>query len=181
MILLSLLRRKSWCQELSDDFQFPDTQIVSYQYGSDVSCWMESRSCNLGPVEGYSSGVGFYGTKGNLFLSGGNIYRICDYKGKVIKNVKSNLDFTGSITNPSEALDAFHFRNWFDGIRKGTRQNSPLREACMSTQLAQYGVIAQQVGHSLEIDPKTGKILHPTKEFKRLWSRKYEKGWEPEI
>lgn len=51
----------------------------------------------------------------------------------------------------------------------------------MSTQLAQYGVIAQQVGHSLEIDPKTGKILHPTKEVKRLWSRKYEKGWEPEI
>ena len=26
-----------------------------------------------------------------------------------------------------------------------------------------------------------GRILHPTKEVKRLWSRKYEKGWEPDI
>jgi hypothetical protein len=51
----------------------------------------------------------------------------------------------------------------------------------MSTQLAQLGAIAQQVGHSLEIDPQTGKILHPTKEIKRLWTRRYEKGWEPEI
>ena len=49
-----------------DDCQFPDTQLVSYQYGNEASCWMESRSCNLGPVEGLYSGVGFYGTKGNL-------------------------------------------------------------------------------------------------------------------
>ena len=164
-----------------DDYQFPDTQLVSYQFGSEASCWMEARSCKWGFVEGFYSGVGFYGTKANLYISGGNVYKVQNYKGKVIKDIKSNLTFTDSITNPSEALDAFHFRNWFDGIKKGAKLNSPLKEACVSTQLVQYGNIAQQVGHSLEIDSQTGKILHPTKEIKRLWSRKYEKGWEPEI
>ena len=162
-----------------DDYQFPDTQLVSYQFGDGASCWMESRTCNFGPVEGLHSGVGFYGTKGNLFISGGNVYKIRNFKGKIIKEVKSNLQFEqGNLMNPSEALDAFHYRNWFDAIRKGTKLNSPLKEACISTQLAQYGVIAQQVRHSLEIDPQTGKILNPTKEIKRLWTRKYEKGWE---
>lgn len=165
-----------------DDYQFPDTQLVSYQFGDQVSCWMESRTCNFGPVEGLHSGVGFYGTKGNLFISGGNVYKIRNFKGKIIKEIKSNLPFEqGNLMNPSELLDSFHYRNWFDAIRKGTKLNSPLGEACISTQLAQYGVIAQQVGHSLEIDPLTGKILHPTKEVKRLWTRKYEKGWKPEI
>ncbi|MBR3854328.1 MAG: gfo/Idh/MocA family oxidoreductase, partial [Tidjanibacter sp.] len=96
--------------------------------------------------------------------------------------VKSNLAFEeGNLLNPSEALDAFHFRNWFDGIRKGAKLNSGLVDACMSTQLVQYGNIAQAVGHSLDIDPMTGRILNDDREVRKLWSRKYEKGWEPKI
>lgn len=44
----------------------------------------------------------------------------------------------------------------------------------------QLGNIAQRVGHSLEIDPKTGHILH-NKEAQKYWSRKYEKGWEMKL
>ena len=51
----------------------------------------------------------------------------------------------------------------------------------MSTQLVQYGNIAQRVGHSLEIDPVSGRILNADKEINRLWGRKYEKGWEPKL
>lgn len=165
-----------------DDYEFPDTQMVTYQFGRDASMWMESRSCNAGPVEGLYSGVGFYGEKGNLFIHGGNVYKIRNHKGKIIKEIKSSLKFEdGNQMNPSEALDAFHFRNWFDGIRKGTRLNSPLSEACISTQLAQYGSIAQQVGHSLEINPLNGRILNWDREIARLWAREYEKGWKPKV
>ncbi len=165
-----------------DDYQFPDTQLVSYQFGDKASCWMEARTCDFCPVEGLHSGVGFYGDKANLFISGGNVYKIRNFKGKIIKEIKSNLKFDqGNLMNPSEALDAYHYRNWFDAIKKGTKLNSPLKEACISTQLSQYGLIAQQLGHSLEIDPLTGKILHADRAVKRLWTRKYEKGWEPEI
>jgi len=164
-----------------DDYQFPDTQLVSYQYGDEAAFFMESRSCNSGPVEGLYSGVGFYGEKGNLFIHGGNVYKIRDHKGKIIKEIRSNLKFESSdLMNPSEALDAYHYRNWFDAIRKGTRLNSPLSEACISTQLAQYGVIAQTVGHCIDIDPLDGTIINADREIRRLWSRKYEKGWGPD-
>ena len=83
--------------------------------------------------------------------------------------------------NPSEALDAFHFRNWFDAIRTGAKLNSDIVEACISTQLVQYGNIAQRVGHSLDIDPVSGRILNADREVNQLCGRKYEKGWEPKL
>ena len=165
-----------------DDWEFADTQLITYQFGDKASCSWEGRSCQSQPVDGQGLGVAFYGEKATLFLSGGNDYKIKDHKGKIIKDVKSNLAFEeGNLLNPSEALDAFHFRNWFDGIRKGAKLNSGLVDACMSTQLVQYGNIAQAVGHSLDIDPMTGRILNDDREVRKLWSRKYEKGWEPKI
>ena len=165
-----------------DDWEFPDTQLITYQFGDDASASWEGRSCHSQPVDSMGMGVAFYGEKGTLYLSSGNYYQICDLKGKTIKEVKSDLTFEeGNLLNPSEALDAFHFRNWFDGIRKGAKLNSELTEACISTQLMQYGNIAQKVGHSLEIDPLTGRILNSDKEINQLWGRKYEKGWEPRL
>ena len=166
----------------NDDCEFPDTQLMSFQFGDECSFHMECRSCNSGPVEGLHMGVAFYGEKANLTISGGNTYVIRNHKGKVLKRVKSDLVFEeGNLMNPSEKLDAFHFANWFEAIRKGTPLNAPLKEACLSTQLVQYASIAQQVGHSLEVDPVTGKILHADRAVKRLWTRKYERGWEPEL
>lgn len=164
-----------------DDCKFPDTQLIAFQFGDKASCHMECRSCNSGPVEGLHMGVTFYGDKANLTISGGNTYVIRDHKGKVLKRVKSDLKFEeGNLMNPSEALDSYHFRNWFDAIRKGTALNSPLEEACISTQLVQYASIAQQVGHSIDVNPVNGKIINPDREVKKLWTRKYEKGWKLE-
>lgn len=112
------------------------------------------------PVDGYGVGTAFYGETGTLFIGGGNEYKIADLKGKTIKEVKSDLKFeTGNLLNPSEKLDAFHFRNWFDAIRKGTKLNSGIVDACISTQLVQLGNIAQRVGHSLQIDPEADEFL----------------------
>ena len=166
----------------NDDWETPDTQLITYQFGDCASFSWEGRSCNSLPVDGQPLGVVFYGETGSLYLSGGNDYRIADMKGKTVKEVKSNLKFeTGNLLNPSEALDVFHFRNWFDAIRKGTRLNSSLVDACISTQLVQYGNIAQRVGHSIETDPVSGYILDKDPAIRELWGRKYEKGWEPRI
>ena len=163
-----------------DDCEYPDTQLMSFQFGDKCSFHMECRSCNYGPVKGLHMGVAFYGDKANLTISGGNTSVIRDHKGKVLKRVKSDLVFEeGNLMNPSEKLDAFHFANWFDAIRRGTPLNAPLKEACLSTQLVQYASIAQQAGHSIDVDPVTGKILHADRAVKRLWTRKYEKGWDP--
>ena len=104
--------------------------------------------------------------------------KIVDKTTKIVKDVKSNVESkAGDLLNPSEKLDIFHFSNWFDGIRKGEKLHSDIVEACASTQLVQLGNIAQRVGHSLNIDPATGRILDDP-EANKLWGREYEKGWE---
>lgn len=161
-----------------DDWETPDTQLITYQFGDEASCSWEGRSCNSTPVDGFGVGTAFYGETGTLFIGGGNEYKIAGLDGQTLKEVKSDLKFEeGNLLNPSEQLDAFHFQNWFDAIRKGAALNSGIVDACISTQLVQLGNIAQRVGRSLEIDPASGRILGDL-EANRLWGRDYEKGWE---
>ena len=161
-----------------DDWEFPDTQMITFQFGEKASGWWEGRSCNSTPSDGAGLGVAFYGESGALFLNGGDEYKITDMKGGIIKEVKSDFPFEpANVINPCEKLDTFHFTNWFDAIRTGAALNSPLKEACISTQLVQLGNIAQRVGHSLRIDPATGRIDND-KEAEKYFSRKYEPGWE---
>lgn len=161
-----------------DDWQTPDTQMITFQFGDSASMSWEGRSCNNTPVDGHGVGTAFYGETGSLFIGGGNEYTITDIAGKPVREVKSDLKFEdGNLLNPSEQLDAFHFQNWFDAIRKGTPLNSGIVEGCMSTQLVQLGNIAQRMGHSLEIDPATGRI-EGDRRAQKLFAREYEKGWE---
>lgn len=164
-----------------DDWQTPDTQLITYQFGDKAAGSWEGRSCNNSPVDGDGVGVAFYGETGTLYLNGGNEYKIKDLGGKLIKEVKSELKFeTGNLLNPSEQLDAFHFENWFNAIRKGEKLHSDINEACISTQLVQLGNIAQRVGHSLKIEPVSGRILDDP-QANALWGREYEPGWEIEL
>lgn len=164
-----------------DDWQTPDTQLITYQFGDHAAISWEGRSCQTTPCDGSGHGVAFYGTKATLITSGANEYTILDLKGKVIEQVKSDLVFrSGDRSNPSQQLDQFHFQNWFDAIKKGTALNAPLKQGCMSTTCMQLGNIAQRVGHSLNIDPKTGHIVGD-KEAEKFWGREYEKGWAPKV
>ena len=86
----------------NDDWETPDTQLITYQFGDKASGSWEGRSCNLQPVDAIGCGVAFYGETGTLFLGSGNGYQIHDIKGKLIKDVKSNLKFEeGNLLNPS--------------------------------------------------------------------------------
>ena len=166
-----------------DDWETPDTQLISFQFGDKAYISWEGRSCNNTVVDGSTSGVAFYGDKGlALYMDGGNSYQIRDTKGKVVKDVQSQLTFTpGDLFNPSGKLDSFHFQNWLDAIRgKTSTLNAPLEEGCISTQLMQLGNIAQRVGHSLDIDPETGRIVDDPLAL-QFWAREYEPGWAPRI
>ena len=133
-------------------------------------------------LDNLGCGVAFYGESGTLLLGSGNGYILNDIKGRRIKEVKSDLKFEeGNLLNPSEALDMFHFRNWFAGMKRGEKLNSNIVDACISTQLVQYGNIAQRTGKQLEIDPTSGRILNADGHINKLWGRKYQKGWEPKI
>ena len=165
-----------------DDWECPDTQLITYQFGDKASFSWEGRSCDNTPVDGRRCGVAFYGDKGlTLYTDGSNAYQIIDRKGAIVKDVKSKLTFTeGDLFNPSERLDSFHFQNWLDTIRGTAKLNATLEDGCISTQLMQLGNISQRIGHSLNIDPSTGRIINDPEAMK-LWSREYEPAWAPRI
>jgi predicted dehydrogenase len=161
-----------------DDWETPDTQVISMDFAEGVSMTWEGRSCNGKHIEGSSVGALFYGENGSLLIPGGNEYTIFDKQNKIVKEVKSQLKTDSrDLANPAELLDGFHIRNFFDAIKKGTALASDIDSGHKSTLLVQLGNIAQRMGHSLEIDPSSGHILK-NKNAMKLWSRDYEKGWE---
>lgn len=164
-----------------DDWETPDTQVITLEFDNKTAITWEGRSCNGRKIEGSSVGVEFYGEKGSLLIDSGNSYKIFDLKNKVIKNVENNITVDPrNASNPSQQLDGFHILNFFDGIRKGTAQNADILSGHQSTLLVQLGNIAQRSGNTLNIDPTNGHILDD-REAAKFWSREYEPGWEPTV
>jgi len=165
-----------------DDWETPDTQVISLDFPEGVTMTWEGRSCNGKPVEGSGAGVIFYGEKGSMLFPGGNNYTIFDLDNKIVKDVKAEQKTdTENLVSPFNNLDAIHINNFFDGIRDGSSKlNAGIESGHKSTLLVQLGNIAQRVGHSLEIDPENGHILKD-REAMKLWSRRYEKGWEMKL
>jgi len=161
-----------------DDWETPDTQVISMDFPEGISLTWEGRSCNGKPVEGSSVGVVFYGEKGSMMIGQGNEYTVYDLKGEVIREVKNDSQVNAlNPTGPGEYLDMPHGLNFLNAIRSGEKLAADIESGYKSTLLVQLGNIAQRVGHSLNIDPKTGHILNDPKAL-ALWSREYEKGWE---
>lgn len=163
-----------------DDWETPDTQIITYDCPGDTAVIWEGRSCNGRLVEGEDRGVIFYGEGGSL-STGGNSYVFYDTKNKVMKEAKSNVQMDGrNTTSPSEALDVVHFVNFLDSIRDNKIPNADVESGHKSTLWVQLGNIAQRVGHTLNINQENGHIVN-NPEAQKLWSREYEKGWELKV
>jgi hypothetical protein len=164
--------------QFKDDWETPDTQVISMDFPDGISLTWEGRSCNGKPVEGSAVGAMFYGEKGSLMIGQGNEYTVYDLKGQVIKEIKNPIPVNALNTSgPGEDLDLPHIRNFLNAIQSGEKLAADIDSGHKSTLLVQLGNIAQRVGHSLEIDPGNGHILADPK-AQALWTREYEKGWE---
>jgi len=164
-----------------DDWETPDTQMISLEFENKSLITWEGRSCNGKSVEANSVGIIFYAENGSMLIESGNSYKIFDLDSKIIKEVKNDIVVDPrNLTNPSQVLDAFHIQNFFDGIKKGVPVNSDIVGGHQSTLLVQLGNISQRVGRNLKIDPKNGHILHDN-EAMAYWKRTYETGWEPKL
>ena len=162
-----------------DDWQTPDTQVITLEFNNNTSVSWEGRSCNGGNVEGTSVGCIFYGDTGSMFIDG-NGYTIYDLENKAIKKVSDESVDARNLTSPADHLDAIHIENLLEAITKGTRMHSHIAEGHKSTLLCQLGNIAFRSGDSLKTDPANGHIIgnNATQQY---WSRKYEPGWEPTV
>ncbi|SDD63514.1 Tat (twin-arginine translocation) pathway signal sequence [Niabella drilacis] len=165
----------------TDDWQTPDTQTIGFEFGSKGSITWEGRSANGRYADGASVGVIFFGEKGALQMNGDDGYQVYSLDNKLIKDVKSKVTVNATNTsNPAGILDGLHVQNLFDGIKKGTPLNSDIESGHISTLLVQLGNIAQRTSGVLDTNPRNGHILNNTA-AEKLWSRTYEKGWEPRV
>ena len=164
-----------------DDWETPDTQVATFEFGKNKSITWEGRSCNKMDVEGASRGFIIYGDKGTLVNYGNDDYKIYDADNKLVKEVQSASKNDGTNTvSATGNLDLFHFHNFIEAIRGETKINSPIDEGHKSVLLCHLANIAQRTGRTLHCDPKNGHILNDAGAMK-LWRRAYEKGWEPQL
>ncbi len=165
-----------------DDWETPDTQVITWDYDAGKTITWESRSCNDHPVEGLSRGVMVYGTEGSALLDG-DAYTIYDLSGKVIRDVKSTAaaaDRTNPISATGLDLDQLHVKNFVDAVRAGGGTTCGVEDAHKSTGMLHLGNIAWRTGRALDIDPATGRVRNDPAAME-LWSRAYEPGWEPSV
>src|SRR5690606_25095259 len=164
-----------------DDWETPDTQLISLDYGDKGMITWEGLSSNGRMAEGSSVGVVFYGEEGALQIDGGNGYKVFDLKNKLVAEVNNDVSVDArNLADPSQALDAIHIQNFFDGIKQGSQLNADILSGHISTLLVQLGNIAQRTGALLDIDPSNGHILN-NPEALHYWGREYEPGWTPTI
>lgn len=162
-----------------DDWQTPDTQVITLEFNNNTSIAWEGRSCNGRNVEGTSVGCVFYGDTGSMLIDG-NGYTIYDLDNKEIKKATDEAVDARNTTSPADHLDAIHIQNFLSAITKGTKLNSHIAEGHKSTLLCQLGNISLRSGNALKTDPANGHIIDD-KSAQQFWSRKYEPGWEPVI
>ena len=75
----------------TDDWETPDTQVVTWNFSNNSMMEWEGRSCNNRNIEEEAVGVIFYGEKGSLVIGAGNTYKIYDLQNKLIKDVKTRF------------------------------------------------------------------------------------------
>ena len=159
-----------------DDWEFPDNQQVTYTFsGNRFITWTGHSRGHLKP-ERPGRGVTLYGSKGSIELSR-NFYKRYDLGGNPVAFYFERGMSETTDTRGMGSLDVDHVSNFFDAIRKGTALHAPIEDASISTMLCHLGNMAQDVGHTLEVDPSSGKVLN-SPEAMKAWGREYAKGWE---
>jgi predicted dehydrogenase len=166
-----------------DDWQTPDTQIITMDYPGRVSLMWESRSSNGRKDEGLDRGIIFYGENGSLD-TGGDSYKVYDLDGKLVRDVKSTTVEEAvqgrNTASVSLGMDSMHVANFLESITHNHKANCDAETGHKSIIGMQLGNIAWRVGRDLHIDPKNGHIINDP-EAQKLWSRSYEPGWEPKV
>ena len=162
-----------------DDFEWPDTYNMSFEYPDGKFISFEQTAHNILASYTDRTGCVAYGSEGSVFFGAADDVVVKDSKGKVLRSWERNKDAkVGSLTNPTAELDILHTGKFVSCIRANdTRTNSPADEAYFSSFLPLVSNIAIETEGVLNLDPTTGRPVGSVAAEKR-WAREYEKGWE---
>jgi len=163
----------------ADDWEFPDTQQVTFDFGGEKTIVWQGQSCNGVPTFGRGRGTHILGTNGSIVLDRDG-YVQYDVTGKVVKEVRESATSDGLNLVGDDAATSAHMENFANAIRTGEALRSPIVEDVASVLLCHLGNIAQYTGRTLRLDRATGRIIGDS-QAARYWAREYAAGWAPSI
>ena len=164
----------------NDDWQMPDTQVLTFEFEDNKTFIWEGRNCNGLSEDGEGRGVIFYGDQGAMKILGSR-YVILDNRNKVIREERENSQEDANMVNtvgPGMRFDLPHIVNFVDAIRGKSNLTSEIGDGFTSTLYPLLGNIAHRSGSILHIDQNNGHILN-NPEAMKYWAREYEPGWKP--
>jgi predicted dehydrogenase len=151
--------------------EFPDTQQVCFEYPAGGSSGKkrlliyEERLWAGTYPHNCDSGVEYYGTQGQMFLSRrGKLEVLLDGKGRRPIDVPLNPQDTDA-----------HVADFIDAIHNDRRPNADAEIAHLTTSLCHLGNIAVHLGQSLRFDPERERFPDSEK-ANELLARSYQPG-----
>jgi predicted dehydrogenase len=162
-----------------DDWEFPDTQEVTFEFDGGRTIIWQGTSCNGLKIFDRGRGTATYGTNGSMVLDRDG-YTQYDLKEKVVKQdiepkKGDSLELTGD-----DAATSIHMDNLLAGIRTGQALRAPISDGAKSVLLCHLGNISQYTGRKLKTDPTNGHVMSDGEAMK-YWSRNYAPGWAPTV
>ena len=154
-----------------DDQEFPDTQNVIFDYpgdgkpGNRRQLIYEQRLWSTNYPHNTDSGVEFYGTKGQLFLSRRGKIQILGERNRRLEHEVS----------PLGQQDEPHAKDMVDAIRAGRRPRADIETGHRTATLVHLGNLAARLGRSLQFNPQKEEIIGDD-EAAGLTRRRYREG-----
>lgn len=160
-----------------DGWVMYDTMDATFKFGNGSVIQWDGKSRNSYKTYGSDRGTIIYGTEGSVYVDRGG-YKQFDRAGKEVKNSMSSSNEAGTALGGGGDMSTTHVVNFFNAIRGLEKQNSNIEEGAVSTLLCHLANISSRTGENLICDPTNGHIKN-SKKASALWTREYEKGWEP--
>jgi predicted dehydrogenase len=160
-----------------DDWEFPDTQDVTFEFTGGKRIIWQGASCNgLKPWD-RGRGTAIYGAGGSMILDRDG-YLVYDTKQKLVRQSMEPAQGNGVDLIGDDAATWQHMDNFLQAVRTGAALRAPIEDGAKSVHLCHLGNIAQYTGRTLRVDPATGRLVGDA-EAMRYWSRDYAPGWAP--
>jgi predicted dehydrogenase len=164
--------------QFKDDYQFYDTLVTSFDYDDKMITW-EGKSCNGMKDYGRDRGSAILGTNGTVVVDRDG-YEIYDLKGKKTDEFRVGSQTKSADLVGADSMTDAHFANFIAGIQKGEKLNAPIAVGNVAVTMLQLSNVAWEVKRELHLDTRDGKIQNDAEAMK-MWTREYEKGWEPHV
>jgi hypothetical protein len=152
--------------------------VTSFEYDDALIAW-EGKSCQGMKYYGRDRGSTIMGATGTVLVDRDG-YEIYDLAGKKVSELNAGSKTSSADLVGRDSMTDAHFANFINAVRQQEKLNAPIADGNISVSMLHLSNIAWEVNRELQLDPADGHIKGDPEAMK-MWSREYEKGWEPRL